>query len=184
MLFGIFDTAKRTAAQAKEMSQLKARIKYLLSFFKSEWTFEDYPLETWSNPNSQQDDIKFGATFTNWSDLVAHGDTVSVAIENLRTDLIEYAKENQPPRPGSKVPIQFAKSNRVEKHKEIAVDFFDKIIGISYYDCFVSDFSSLFDFDLDNEETLEKIKNEYEIEPKDDFLLADIFEQIKNKESA
>lgn len=52
------------------MRQIKAIIKYLLSFFKQEWTFEDYPLETWANPNAGQDDIKYGAKFTNWSAFV------------------------------------------------------------------------------------------------------------------
>src|SRR5690606_10004986 len=95
--------------------------------------------------------------------------------------LKEYAKDNELPRPGSKVPIQFAESNRIEENEEIAIDFFDKIIGINYYDCFISDYSSLSDFDLDDEETLEKIKAEYGIEPKGDLFLADIFEEIKIK---
>lgn len=162
------------------MRQIKAIIKYLLSFFKQEWTFEDYPLETWANPNAGQEDIKYGAKFTNWSTFVAHGSSTSDAIENLRMNLLEYGKENKLPRPGSKVPIQFADSDRIEKYENIAVDFFDKIIGINYYDCFISDMSSLFDFDLDNEETLRKIKEEYGIEPSGDLFLADIFEQISN----
>lgn len=166
------------------MKQLKATYKYLLSFLKTKWEFDDYPLETWANPNAQQEDIKFGAKFTNWSTFVAHGSSFPEAIENLRKNLKEYAKDNVLPRPGSKVPIQFAESNRIEENKEIAIDFFDKIIGINYYDCFISDYSSLIDFDLDDEDTLEKIKAEYGIEPKGDLFLADIFEEIKNKASA
>ncbi len=162
------------------MRQIKAIIKYLLSFFKRNWTFEDYPLETWTNPNAEQEDIKYGAQFTNWSTFFAHGSSLEEAIENLRTNLIKYGKENELPRPGSKVPIQFADSDRIEKYENIAVDFFEKIIGINYYDCFISDLSSLVDFDLDNEETLQKIKQEYGIEPSGDLFLADIFEQIKN----
>lgn len=166
------------------MNQIKARIKYVLSFFKSEWKFEDYPLETWSDPGAEQKDLKFGAQFTNWPTFIAHESSVSEAIENLRNNLKEYAEENQLPRPGSKVPVQFAASERIEQHEETAVDFFDKIIGINFYDCFISDYSSLVDFDMDNEETLEKIKIEYGIEPKGDLFLVDIFEQIKNKTSA
>lgn len=162
------------------MRQIKAIIKYFLSFFKREWTFKDYPLETWSNPNAEQEDIKYGAKFTNWSTFVAHGSSVLDAVENLRNNLLAYGKENKLPRPGRKVPIQFADSGRIEKYENIAVDFFDKIIGINYYDCFISDMSSLFDFDLDNEETMQKIKQEYGIEPSGDLFLADIFEQINN----
>ena len=46
--------------------QIKALYKYILSFKKDNWVFEDYPLETWKNPNSEQDELKFGAGFTNW----------------------------------------------------------------------------------------------------------------------
>ncbi len=166
------------------MNQLKATYKYLLSFLKSEWEFEDYPLTTWKNLNAEQDDIKYGAQFTNWSTLLAHGRSIPEAVENLRYNLKEYAKSNELPRPGTKVPVQFAESDRIEMNEEIAVDFFDKIIGINYYDCFISDYSSLVDFDLDNEETIEKIKKEYGIEPKGDLFLSDIFEQIKSKASA
>ena len=166
------------------MTQLKATYKYLHSFLKTNWEFEDYPLETWKNPNAQQEDIKFGAKFTNWSTFVAHGSSIPEAIEKLKHNLKEYSKDNELPRPGSKVPIQFAESNRINENEEIAVDFFDKIIGINYYDCFISDYSSLVDFDLDDKETLEKIKAEYGIEPKGDLFLADIFEEIKNKASA
>ena len=156
----------------------------MLSFLKTKWEFNDYPLETWSNPNAQQEDFKFGAKFTNWSTFVAHGSSIPEAIENLRNNLKEYAEDNELPRPGSKVPVQFAESNRIEENEEIAIDFFDKIVGMNYYDCFISDYSSLSDFDLDNEETLEKIKAEYGVEPKGDLFLADIFEEIKNKASA
>ncbi|PXY02928.1 hypothetical protein DF185_02205 [Marinifilum breve] len=166
------------------MKQIKAKIKYLLSFFKSEWDFEDYPLETWENLSAEQEDIRFGASFTNWTLFVAHGDSVSNAIENLKKNLIEYRKENQLPRPGSIVPIQYTESNKIEIYEEIAIDFFNTIIGINYFDCFISDMSSLSDFELDNEETIEKIKTEYGIVPEEDLLLADIFEQISNKASA
>ena len=48
------------------MKQLKAKIKYLKSFLKSDWSFNDYPLETWKNPNAEQKDLEYGAKFTNW----------------------------------------------------------------------------------------------------------------------
>jgi predicted RNase H-like HicB family nuclease len=166
------------------MNQLRAIYKYLLSFFSSEWGFKDYPLEIWENTNARQDDIKYGARFTNWSTFVAHGSSISEAVENLKNNLKEYAKQNKLPRPGNKVPIQFSESDRIEMNEEIAIEFFDKIIGVNYYDCFVSDYSSLVDFSLDNEETIEKIKTEYGIEPKGDLFLVDIFEQIKNKANA
>ena len=163
------------------MNQIKSTIKYLLSFLKLEWRFDDYPLEIWSNPNAEQDDIRFGAKFTNWHTLVAHGSSVSEAIENLKIDFKNYSEENKLPRPGTKVFFEFAETSKIELFEEIAIDFFDKIIGINYFDCFISDYSSLADFELDNTETIEKIKTIYGVEPKSDLILADIFEQIKNK---
>lgn len=160
------------------MIQLKALIKYLSSFFKSNWDFEDYPLETWINSEASQNDIKFGAKFTNWHTLIAHGNSNYEAIENLRTTFKEYSKENKLPRPGSKVSFQFAESSKIELYEEIAIDFFDKIIGISYYECFVSDYSTLFDFGLDDDETIKKIESMYRIKPDSDLVLADIFELI------
>ena len=63
------------------MKQIKAKYKYLMSFFKSEWAFKDYPLETWLNPNAAEDEIKYGAMFSNWQGLVAHGKTTKDGIE-------------------------------------------------------------------------------------------------------
>lgn len=165
------------------MNQIKSTIKYLLSFFKLEWKFEDYPLETWTNLNAEQEDIRFGAKFTNWSGLIAHGNSKSEAIENLKNNLMEYSKENTLPRPGTKVPIEFAESSKIEQYEEIAIDFFERIIGINYYECFISDYSSLYDFQLDDEETIEKIKSIYQIEPDSDLLLVNIFGQIESKSS-
>lgn len=166
------------------MNQLRALGKHLFSFFKSEWNFEDYPLETWSNLEAVDNEIKFGAKFTNWHTLIAHGNSISEAIENLRIRFKEYSKENKLPRPGTKVKFEFADSTKIDLYEQIAIDFFDKIMEISYYNCFISDYSTLFDFGLDNDETIEKIKSIYGIDPNSDLVLADIFEQISKKASA
>ena len=165
------------------MKQLKAKLKFILSFLKSEWNFTDYPLETWKNPNAEQKDIEYGAKFTNWWHLVAHGESEFQAVENLKQLLADFKENNSEiPRPGASVPVEYTEGDRIEKYEEIAVDFFDKIIGINFYDCFISDLSSLFDFDLENEKTLKKIESEYGIVPKGkDYFLVDIFEQIDEK---
>ena len=167
------------------MKQLKAKIKYLKSFLKFDWDFSDYPLETWKNLNAEQKELEYGAKFTNWWSLVAHGKTENQAVENLKTLLIEFKKNNtEIPRPGANVPLQFSETDRIDNYEDIAVGFFDKIIGINFYDCFISDLSSLHDFDLANEETLKKIESEFGVVPEDkDYCLSDIFEQIKEKAS-
>ncbi len=165
------------------MKQLKAKIKYLKSFLKSDWNFNDYPLETWKNPNAEPKDLEYGAKFTNWWSLVANGESENQAVENLKKHFVDFKKNNTDiPRPGTNVSLEFSETDRIEKYVDIAVDFFDKIIGINFYDCFISDLSSLHDFDLANEETFKKIESEYGIIPKDkDYFLSDIFEQINEK---
>jgi hypothetical protein len=162
------------------MKQIKALYKYILSFRKDSWEFEDYPLETWENTNSGQEELKFGASFTNWSLFVSHGESKELAIVNLKKQFEDYKANNvEIPRPGKKIPIQFSDTTEINKYESIAVDFFEKIIGISYYDCFISDYSSLLEFDLEEEETIAKIKNEYNIEPNKDLIFAEIFKQIE-----
>lgn len=160
------------------MNQINAFYKLFLSYFKKEWKFEDYPLKTWTNLNAEHDDIKYGASFTNWMTFVSHGNTKEIAIENLKHNFDEYKQNNVLHRPGKKVPIRFAESNEIGKYEDIAVDFFDKIIEIDFYSCFISDYSSLHDFDIDIDETVRKIKSVYGIEPNEDLIFAEIFKQI------
>ncbi len=168
----------------KNMRQIKALCKYALSYFKQDWDFSDYPLETWRNQNTKQEGVEYIARFVNWLTFIESGSSREEAIENLRNKFLEYKKNNALPRPGSKVPIEFASSNRVEQYESIAVDFFDHIIELNFYDCFISDESSLYDFGLDDEETMQKIKQNYGIEPEDGLFLVDIFEKIANSRNA
>ncbi|WP_204345043.1 hypothetical protein [Psychroserpens algicola] len=157
-----------------------------MSYLKSEWDFDDYPIETWKNHSTEQNDVEFGARFSNWSGLFAYGNTKYQAIENLKIQFIDYKKNHQElPRPGANVPFEFVENVRIQNYESIAVDFFDKIIGIGFYNCYISDLTSLHEFDLDLEPTLKKIESEYGITPIDsDLFLADIFELIHNKKSS
>jgi hypothetical protein len=162
------------------MKHIKAYYKYILSFRKKDWEFKDYPLETWENTNAEQNEIKFVAKFTNWSLFVAHGESKKIAIENLKNQFRDFKANNvEIPRPGKNVPIQFAATTEIEKYESIAVDFFDRIIGIEYYNCFISDYSCLDEFDIDVEEAIRKIKTYYNIEPHKDLVFVDIFRQIE-----
>jgi len=166
------------------MSNLKSIVKYILSFFKTKWNFDDYPLEIWYNKSYEKDEFKFRARFINWHSMIAFGDSVIDAKEKLREEFLEYVKNNKLPRPGSKVHFKFAESSRITQYEEIAIEFFDKIIGINYFECFVSDFSSLHDFELNDQETIEKIKSIYGIEPNSDLIILEIFVKIENTGSS
>ncbi|MEG1026926.1 MAG: hypothetical protein RSF34_20815 [Flavobacterium sp.] len=164
------------------MKKVNALFKMLISYFKKSWGFEDYPLNVWFNPNTEQEDIKYGAGFENWHLFVAHGKNKKEAIENLRLLFEEYKRNNvELPRPGTTVPIKFAQSTQIEKYEEIAVDFFDKIIKMDFYNCFISDYTSLHDFDVDIVDAVKNIKLIYNIVPDEDLVLSEIFKQIEDK---
>lgn len=162
------------------MKQIAANIKYILSFFKRNWSFSDYPLETWTIYSAEQNDCRYGASLINWSFMTDNGSSLNEAIENLKLKFLEYSRENDLPRPGSKVPIKFADTDLVDSYENIAVEFFDRILGLNYYECFVSNMSSLWDFTEDIDKVTCIIKEEYGIEVQEDFILADIFKQIHN----
>jgi hypothetical protein len=77
-------------------------------------------------------------------------------------------KEGKPmPRPGRKVPIEFAPSSMVYARPELTDDFIARILGIEW--AFVSDKSSLWDFHTDgtNDALNAKIKDVYGVDVSD-----------------
>ncbi|MGZ5283783.1 MAG: hypothetical protein ACXWEY_16020 [Bacteroidia bacterium] len=161
------------------MKKIKAFYKLILSYFKKQWNFEDYPLEIWINKNAEQEEIKYVASLTNWSLFIERGETLEIAKQKLKDKFLAYRKDNSKiPRPGSFVPIQYASTVEIEKYENVAVDFFNRIIEIDYDSCFISDESSLYDFGFEKEEAFRKIKSEYNIEPNESLVLHQIFKQI------
>ena len=167
-------------------------IKRLTSYFKKDWDIEDYPIELYLNENAGEDKVKYGALIKGWSGMVGHGETKEKAFENLKESFKLFKDNNELPRPGTKVPLQFALTEVIDSYEDIAVDFFEKVIGLSYYDCFVSDQSSLTDFETMNgadkvdkfkQDTIAKTKEFFGVDISDtyDKFLIDVFEQIKSK---
>jgi hypothetical protein len=115
------------------MNTYKSIIKRLFSYLKSDWDFEDYPIETWSNPKAKQASDAFGARIINWSIMVGHGETTVQAIEDLRVQFRLFRDNNDSlPRPGIKVPLKFASTEQIDKYEDIAVDFFKRVLNINY----------------------------------------------------
>ena len=83
------------------------------------------------------------------------------------------------------MPIEFATSNRVSQHSELAKDFFQRVLGIDW--AWISDESSLWDFhgNETNDKFVEKIRCIYAVDISDisSGNLADIFDRIKKGES-
>jgi hypothetical protein len=164
---------------------MKALYKRLVSFLKSDWNLEDYPLryreQMIENFRDPKDFKKWNVQIINWWVMGGLGNTKSEAYQGLKESFEKYKNEKKLPRPGCKVPIEFAPFDKVEIYHDIAVEFFDKILGIDYDGCFITNGSclghftteSLIDFD-------KKIKDHYNLDIKnsEEYLFTEIFELI------
>ena len=148
--------------------QLKANWKKLLSYTKSTWTVDDYPLRYKKQTDTARQynigELKvWNLQVINWWTMGGLGDTKEEAYENFKTNFKNYLEFNQAPRPGTTIPLSYADTGQIDKLEEIAADFFEKVLDLSYYDCFISDESSLLDFGRDDNETLDKINATYNL---------------------
>lgn len=50
------------------------------------------------------------------------------------------------PRPGQRLQLELAPTQRIAHHAELAADFFERILELNYDECLVTDESSLWDF--------------------------------------
>jgi len=169
----------------------RCRVKYILSYFKSEWDLDDYPIrikyqkDHATNLAGRLIPIPCIAQITNWWGMAGHGNTKEQALSDLRNKFNNYKVRNRLPRPGTKVPIkfEFASTNEIDQYEFIAADFFKKVLNMNYYDCFISDESSLWDFHNEetNEHLYEKILENYEVDVSDieSGNLVEIFKRIE-----
>ena len=172
--------------------QAKAVWKLLLSYFKTEWTMDDLPIDIRSQPVSDADPpsrlrlIPWSASVINWPGPSGFGDTRTEALEDLRKELERYKLEKgRLPRPGIHVPMEFVATDRVARHTELSKDFIRRILDIEW--AFISDESSLWDFHREegNEELVEKIHCVYRVDVSGipTGNLADIFDRIAQAQS-
>jgi hypothetical protein len=150
------------------IEKFKAIWKRLLSYTKKNWDIDDYPLRF-----KKQSDITkqynvgelkpWAVQIINWWPMTALGDTKQEAFENLKINFKSYLEQNIAPRPGTSVPIKYANTSQINELEEIASDFFNKILHMNFYNCFISDESSLLDFGKDDNDTLNKINETYKI---------------------
>ncbi len=109
------------------------------------------------------------------------GNTRLEALEEVRKNFDRFkATKRRLPRPGTKVPIEFAARDRVGQHPELAKDFIQRVLEVDW--AWVSDESSLGDFhgDETNEKLIDKIRRIYGVDVSDisSGNLADIFDRI------
>lgn len=155
--------------------------------FKHEWTIDDYPIRVWRLPvtgpssESRLKALRWTARVFNWPGMSGNANSKLEALEELRKNFDRF-KATKPslPRPGTKVPIEFAASERVGQHSELAKDFVKRVLDIDW--AWISDESSLWDFhgDETNESLTDKIRRIYGVDVSDlsSGNLADIFDRI------
>src|SRR5438552_10082909 len=84
------------------------------------------------------------------------------------------------PRPGTRVPLQFASRGRVNRHPMLAEDFVRRVLDLDWG--WISDESSLWDFhhDKTNDALISKINEIYGVDVLDiqSARLSEIFERI------
>ena len=143
--------------------------KRLLSYSKTKWDLDDYPLRYKNQADPNDKELKpWVVQVINWWTLTGLGETKEEAYKMLKEGFENYKVYNDKlPRPGCSVPLQYAATTTVDNLESVAVDFFDKILGYNYYECFISDESSLIDFGQDNNETLQKINQTYNLNLKE-----------------
>jgi hypothetical protein len=173
------------------MTSIQVIVKWLRSFTKSKWVFDDYPIRVWKNPNAGEAKVAFGAAIINWSLMVGHGVSEVKAIESLK-DRFNLYRANNPrlPRPGSAVPIRYATTEKIDQYRENAADFFKRILDQDYDKGFYSDESALWPIEGPDPERGKQVKAKIikrtlmiygvDISETYDEPLYKIFEQIKN----
>jgi hypothetical protein len=116
--------------------------------------------------------------------MMGGGNTRLEALEDLRKAFDRFrATRKTLPRPGTKVPIEFAATERVGRHSELAKDFINRVLGLEW--AWISDESSLWDFHGDeaNKSLTDKIHLVYGVDVSDvpSGNLADIFDRIRER---
>jgi hypothetical protein len=170
--------------------QAQAGWKRLASVFRSDWKIEDYPIYTRFHGAaeglraSRLKPIPWSAAIINWPAMNAGGATELEAREDLCKKFQQFKSTQKAlPRPGTKVPLQFTATTRVDQHAALAEDFIRRVLGLEW--AWISDQSSLGDFHEGetNETLLERIRSRYGVDVSDtsDGNLAAIFDRIAGK---
>jgi hypothetical protein len=168
--------------------------KYFSSFLKESWDIVDYPIQFKKTSNYRIDDqnrlepVSWSARVINWWAMIGFGETKVKALEDLEDKFEEYKSSGQVlPRPGTKAPLNFAPTMVIDRYEPLAVDFFEKILDMNYYNCYVSDQTSLGDFFMSGgiKVLQQKIEQVYGVDASDikSGNLAEIFIRISNLQS-
>lgn len=161
---------------AELIRAFKRVYKLTLSFLKSNWTLNDYPIEfrqqeTHDLSGTNLTMYPWEARIINWYWMNGDGNSKEEAYNKLK-DRFDAHKADvlELPRPGTRVKFRFASVSRIDKVDKEALEFFRDIFEMDYYGMFISDESSIYDFCLTDErlkEIEQKIQVKYGIQIND-----------------
>jgi hypothetical protein len=155
--------------------RLRAAWYYLRSFFRPTWTVADYPVSMWSqgprpNPEDLPPPMRGGTwyPYIAWIDgtmIMGFGDSPDEARASLAKHFDEYRGQNELPRPGSMMKLgQLAVHERIRSQGTLRDEFIERILRLDPAETFVSDLSSLSDFDPDVGEFDRRLRLLYRID--------------------
>ncbi len=134
--------------------KLQAALKYLLSYRKRDWELADYPIRyrfQGRPAGTAPAAAAWLAQISGWEQLPGLGQTKAAAYADLEERFQRIKHTGKPlPRPGTRVPIQIAPHDKVDRYAVIAHDFFAEILAMDYTQVLITDGSSLHDFLLDD----------------------------------
>jgi hypothetical protein len=175
-------------------NRLHSLWKLCLSVRKRDWELGDYPVvvrEQEVDPKYDGTRLKqyrYSALVGDWG-LLGAGDTKSEALGELRKHFVTAKAERlrsgtSLPRPGTRVPVQFASRDRINAHSDLAEDFIRRVLGLEW--AWISDESSLWDFHQaeTNGALISRIKELYDLDVSDiqSARLSEILKRIATRQ--
>jgi hypothetical protein len=168
-------------------------IAWLASFVRSEWKPESYPMVI-RTQDGLPPEAKWCARVLNWPGPIGLGQTKSEAQAALQERLREIAVKRKQerksmPRPGTRLPLEFASTTRVLSDLALLEDFITHVLGFTHSDpVFISDESSISDFGDDDRITdiCKKIEEHYgiSITESEPVFIADVLDRVRKQNKA
>jgi hypothetical protein len=151
-------------------------IKWCLSFFKPEWTLDDYPIELREQDNSdflgpeRLRPIRYWAKVLRWGGMQGFGNTTREASDQLREVFSRFQSSGKPlPRPGTfkKIELEFASDVEISQFTSLQDKFVNDVLGIEW--ALMTDESSLWHFHAEenNDAYYAKIRELYGVDVSD-----------------
>jgi hypothetical protein len=124
--------------------RIKSYTYYLLSYRKSDWELDDYPIRYEFYEKSKKRPAFWNATIIGWVAMWSSGKTRKDAFQNLKRRFLAYKNRGDTLyRPGIDAPIKWASTTEVSKYRTLSIEFFEKILNITNNRWWISDQSSL-----------------------------------------